>query len=116
MPLLTIRHITEYTYRQPVSFGEHRIMMRPRESFDQRLISAQLDIAPKPSELRWLHDVFGNSVAIALFDKRAKALRIASEVQLDHAPPPATRRSSRASASSVSYKKLTEVFIYSRNS
>ena len=86
MPLLTIRHITEYTYRQPVSFGEHRIMMRPRESFDQRLISAQLDIAPKPSELRWLHDVFGNSVAIALFDKRAKALRVASEVQLDHAP------------------------------
>ena len=61
-------------------------MMRPRESFDQRLISAQLDIAPEPSELRWLHDVFGNSVAIALFDKRAKALRVASEVQLDHAP------------------------------
>jgi transglutaminase-like putative cysteine protease len=86
MPLLTIRHITEYTYRQPVSFGEHRIMMRPRESFDQRLISAQLDIVPEPSELRWLHDVFGNSVAIALFDKRAKALRVASEVQLDHAP------------------------------
>jgi len=61
-------------------------MMRPRESFDQRLISAQLDIVPEPSELRWLHDVFGNSVAIALFDKRAKALRVASEVQLDHAP------------------------------
>jgi transglutaminase-like putative cysteine protease len=86
MPLLTIRHITEYTYRQPVSFGEHRIMMRPRESFDQRLITAQLNITPEPSELRWLHDVFGNSVAIALFDKRANALRVASEVQLDHAP------------------------------
>jgi len=86
MPLLAIRHITEYTYRQPVSFGEHRIMMRPRESFDQRLISAQLDISPEPSELRWLHDVFGNSVAIALFDKRAKALRVVSEVRLDHAP------------------------------
>jgi transglutaminase-like putative cysteine protease len=86
MPLLTIRHITEYTYRQPVSFGEHRIMMRPRESFDQRLLSAQLAITPEPSELRWLHDVFGNSVAIALFDKRAKALRVASEVKLDHAP------------------------------
>jgi len=86
MPLLTIRHTTEYTYRQPVSFGEHRIMMRPRESFDQRLINAQLDITPEPSELRWLHDVFGNSVAIALFAERAKVLRVASEVQLDHAP------------------------------
>ena len=86
MPLLTIRHITEYTYRQPVSFGEHRIMMRPRESFDQRLISATLDIAPEPRELRWLHDVFGNSVAVAVFEQRGKVLRIASEVTLDHAP------------------------------
>jgi transglutaminase-like putative cysteine protease len=86
MPLLTIRHVTEYSYRQPVSFGEHRIMMRPRESFDQRLINADLHITPNPSALRWLHDVFGNSVAIALFNTRAKALRVASEVQLDHAP------------------------------
>ena len=33
MPLLTIRHVTEYRYHQPVSFGEHRIMVRPRESY-----------------------------------------------------------------------------------
>jgi transglutaminase-like putative cysteine protease len=86
MPLLTIRHVTEYTYRQPVSFGEHRLMMRPRESFDQRLVAARLDITPEPAELRWLHDVFGNSVAVALFDRRAKTLRVESEVTLDHAP------------------------------
>jgi transglutaminase-like putative cysteine protease len=86
MPLLTIRHVTEYTYKQPVSFGEHRIMMRPRESFDQRLVEASLTISPEPSELRWLHDVFGNSVAIAMFDKRATALTVISEATLDHAP------------------------------
>lgn len=86
MPLLTIRHTTEYAYRQPVTFGEHRIMMRPRESFDQRLVKAELHISPHPCELRWLHDVLGNSVAIALFDKRAKALRVVSEMTLDHAP------------------------------
>ncbi len=86
MPLLTIRHVTEYTYRQPVSFGEHRIMMRPRESFDQRLVEVRLDIDPAPVELRWLHDVFGNSVAIASFDRRASGLRVSSEVILDHTP------------------------------
>lgn len=86
MPLLTIRHTTEYAYRQPVSFGEHRIMMRPRESFDQRLVKAELHISPHPCELRWLHDVLGNSVAIALFDKRAKNLCVVSEMTLDHAP------------------------------
>ncbi|SDC96890.1 Transglutaminase-like enzyme, putative cysteine protease [Sphingomonas sp. YR710] len=89
MPLLTIRHVTEYTYRQPVTFGEHRIMMRPRESYDQRLVEARLEIDPEPAELRWLHDVFGNSVAIARFDKRAKRLRVESFARLDHAPLPA---------------------------
>ncbi|MDX3910240.1 MAG: transglutaminase family protein [Sphingobium sp.] len=86
MPLLTIKHVTEYSYRQPVSFGEHRIMMRPRESFDQKLIEAKLEIQPEPRELRWLHDVFGNSVAIALFDRRAKLLKVTSQFTLDHAP------------------------------
>ena len=65
MPFLTLSHVTRYTYRQPVSFGEHRIMVRPRESYDQHLIEAELKIDPPPSELRWLQDVFGNSVAIA---------------------------------------------------
>lgn len=60
--------------------------MRPRESFDQKLIEAKLEIDPEPRELRWLHDVFGNSVAIALFDRRARSLRVTSEVTLDHAP------------------------------
>ena len=86
MPLLTIRHVTEYQYSQAVSFGEHRIMMRPRESFDQRLVEAKLHIDPEPRELRWLHDVLGNSVAIASFDNRAKVLRVVSEATLDHAP------------------------------
>ncbi|HUD91106.1 transglutaminase family protein [Sphingobium sp.] len=86
MPLLTIHHVTTYHYQQPVSLGEHRIMMRPREAFDQRLLSARLDIDPEPGELRWLHDVFGNSVAIALFKKSASHLVVTSEATLEHAP------------------------------
>jgi transglutaminase-like putative cysteine protease len=86
MPLLTIRHDTVYRYQQPVSLGEHRIMMRPREAFDQRLLSARLTIVPEPAELRWLHDVFGNSVAIAAFDRRAANLTVTSETTLEHAP------------------------------
>jgi transglutaminase-like putative cysteine protease len=86
MPFLTVAHSTRYAYRQPVSFGEHRIMVRPRESYDQRLISARLDITPEPAELRWIHDVFGNSVAIARFDRRARELRFDSVVRLEHTP------------------------------
>lgn len=86
MPLLNLSHVTTYSYRQPVSFGEHRVLVRPRESYDQHLIDATLDIDPAPSDLRWLQDVFGNSVAIATFNRRARRLVFDSQVQVLHSP------------------------------
>lgn len=86
MPILTVRHLTMYRYRQPVSFGEHRMMLRPREGHDQRLISESLHITPEPVDLRWVHDVFGNSVAVSRFSGRARELRFESIVKLDHYP------------------------------
>ena len=76
MPLLTIHHKTEYRYAHPVAFGEHRIMLRPRDGHDLRVLSGSLEIAPQPMSLRWIHDVFGNSVAIATFDERAETLTV----------------------------------------
>ena len=49
MPVLTVKHLTTYRYKQPVAFGEHRMMLRPRDSYDQRLIEARLVIAPEPA-------------------------------------------------------------------
>jgi transglutaminase-like putative cysteine protease len=84
MRLLTVRHVTIYRYSEPVEFGEHRMMFRPRESHDLRLVSTNLHIQPCPSQLRWLHDVFDNSVAIATFDEAASELRFDSTVTLEH--------------------------------
>ena len=84
MPVLTVHHVTTYRYRQPVSFGEHRMMFRPREGHDQRLIESSLEITPKPVSLRWVHDVFGNCVALARFSGRARELCFDSLVRLDH--------------------------------
>src|SRR5882672_5966493 len=86
MPILTVRHITAYQYKQPVSFGEHRMMLRPRDSHDQRLLESKLEVTPKPTNLRWIRDVFGNHVAIARFAGRAEALRFDSTIRLDHSP------------------------------
>jgi transglutaminase-like putative cysteine protease len=86
MPLLTIRHKTEYRYRQPVAFGEHRIMLRPRDGHDLRVLSGNLEISPRPASLRWIHDVFGNSVAIATFDERADTLSFISTATVEHNP------------------------------
>jgi transglutaminase-like putative cysteine protease len=84
MTILTVRHITTYQYKQPVSFGEHRMMLRPHESHDQRLLESRLEITPKPTNLRWTQDVFGNHVAIARFTGRAETLRFDSTMRLDH--------------------------------
>jgi transglutaminase-like putative cysteine protease len=86
MPLLTIHHKTEYRYTHPVAFGEHRIMLRPRDGHDLRMLSGNLDIVPAPMSLRWIHDVFGNSVAIATFDERAQTLSISSTATVEHNP------------------------------
>jgi transglutaminase-like putative cysteine protease len=86
MPLLTIHHKTEYRYTHPVAFGEHRIMLRPRDGHDLRVLAGELDITPEPMSLRWIHDVFGNSVAIATFDERAKTLSFSSTATVEHTP------------------------------
>jgi transglutaminase-like putative cysteine protease len=86
MPLLTIHHKTEYRYAHPVAFGEHRIMLRPRDGHDLRMLNGKLEITPEPLSLRWIHDVFGNSVAIATFDERARKLTFQSTATVEHSP------------------------------
>src|SRR5688500_14592976 len=84
MALLTVRHATVYRYREPVDLGEHRMMFRPRDSHDLRLIETRLVITPRPADLRWLHDSFDNSVAIATFDESTSRLSFESTVALEH--------------------------------
>jgi transglutaminase-like putative cysteine protease len=88
MRLLTVRHLTVYRYAEPVRLGEHRMMFRPRESHDLRLVRAQLAITPRPARLRWLHDVFDNSVAAAVFSGTTTELRFDSTVTLEHTELP----------------------------
>ncbi len=86
MTILTVQHVTTYEYNRPVGLGDHRMMLRPRDSFDQRLISATLTIEPEPTQLRWIHDVYDNCVALASFGGDTERLRIESEITLDHTP------------------------------
>jgi transglutaminase-like putative cysteine protease len=86
VPVLTVHHRTTYRYRRPVGFGEHRMMVRPRDSHDQQQVGASLEITPTPAVLRWSQDVFGNNVATARFSGRAKELTFLSTLQVDHQP------------------------------
>ena len=81
---LKILHTTTYRFNERVSLLPHRLMLRPRESRELRLISSQITVTPDPL-LTWAHDVFGNTVATATFQMKATNLVIAgaAELQLD---------------------------------
>lgn len=91
LPLITLRihHRTTYHYRQLVSLGPHRLMLRPRESRDLRLISSDLAVTPA-AVVTWAQDVFGNAVATATFRTMADNFVIDSvaELQLNAAAWP----------------------------
>jgi transglutaminase-like putative cysteine protease len=80
--VLNVRHTTVYRYSRPVTLGDHRLMLRPRDSHDLRLIKTNLTFSPLAA-VRWMHDVFGNSVAIASFSEPAAELRIESTLVLE---------------------------------
>jgi transglutaminase-like putative cysteine protease len=84
MSILTVHHTTVYRYREPVSLGEHRMLFRPRESYDLRLIRTKLVITPKPALVRWQHDAFDNSVTVVTFEGTTSELRFESTVKLEH--------------------------------
>jgi len=84
MSSLTIRHVTTYRYRRPIAFGEHRFMLRPRDSHTQKVIEANLQISPKPTNQRFFQDSFGNHVGIARFSRRTRDLCFDSTVRIEH--------------------------------
>jgi transglutaminase-like putative cysteine protease len=83
LPLITLRihHKTTYRYRQLVSLGPHRLMLRPRESHDLRLISYNVTVTPD-AKVTWAHDVSGNAVATATFPIMSDTLMIDSFAEL----------------------------------
>ncbi len=77
-----IHHRTQYDYNQPVQLGPHRLMLRPRESRELRLVSIDVRTTP-PSTIDWAGDVFGNAVATASFQAVSASLVIESDVVLE---------------------------------
>jgi len=82
MKRVRIVHKTEYQYNQPVKFGPHRAMLRPREGHDVRIVRGSLDVTPA-ADIRWLRDIYGNSIAILTFAEPAEILRVLGEVDVD---------------------------------
>jgi transglutaminase-like putative cysteine protease len=83
---LHIRHRTTYSYSEAVGFGQHRLVLRPREGHDLHIVDMQLLIEPA-HEITWVRDVYGNSIALIDFTANAKRLQIVSAVTLERFDP-----------------------------
>ncbi|WP_116134245.1 transglutaminase family protein [Tropicimonas sp. IMCC34043] len=79
-------HTTTYRYWHEVSLGPHRLMLRPRETRDLRLVSHALSIEPEAS-VTWAHDAAGNAIATATFDSQTDHLVIKSSSQIELSAP-----------------------------
>lgn len=87
MQRLSVHHTTTYTYKKPVYFEPHRLMLRPRDGHDLRVQSATLKIEPA-ADVHYIFDVFSNSVAIATFSEPSETLTITSDLVIDRYPMP----------------------------
>lgn len=90
MKRLRILHRSEYCYNEPVEFGEHRAMIRPREGHDLHIITGKLTVEPKAT-VNWIRDFTGNSIAVMNFQEPGERLIVASEVLVEqHSVEPFT--------------------------
>jgi YD repeat-containing protein len=82
---MSIRHQTLYRFGQPVRFGLQRLLLRPRDSHADRIISATLELSP-PGQTHWSYDALGNCVCWHQPDGEATELNIVSNLVLDRFP------------------------------
>lgn len=107
MKKLSIMHSTVYRYSRPVVLNEHKLMVRPREGHQLKLISHKVSVSPHAS-LRWSQDVQGNTIGRATFEEPTDILQVDahSVVELDSEPWPVFD----IDASAISYP-----FLYSEH-
>jgi transglutaminase-like putative cysteine protease len=79
-----ITHTTVYRYKTPVTFGEHRVMFRPRDSHDLHVLATDLQVSPE-AIVRMIQDPHSNSVALVQPLSAALELRIVATFTIEHA-------------------------------
>jgi transglutaminase-like putative cysteine protease len=80
---LRIEHLTEYQFASEVQLLPHRLMLRPREDHNLRVIASRLEIEPQ-ARVQWHRDPLDNSIAVASFSARSTSLRIVSDIVVEH--------------------------------
>ncbi len=70
-----IRHITRYTYEQPVSQCFNKAHLLPRNTPSQRCLDSRIEVTPKTGWLREHLDYFGNRYCYFMLQEPPQAAR-----------------------------------------
>ena len=79
-----ITHTTHYRYAQPVALGKHRVLFRPRDSHDLRVLATDMTVTPTPVDIRLIQDVYSNSVALVQPQSPADELKVVCSFSVEH--------------------------------
>jgi transglutaminase-like putative cysteine protease len=82
--IFDITHTTEYRYAKPVELGEHRLMFRPRDSHDLRVLATDLKVEPEAQDIRLIQDAYENSVALVQPGGPSDTLKFTCEFAVEH--------------------------------
>jgi transglutaminase-like putative cysteine protease len=82
--IFDITHTTEYRYAKPVQLGEHRLLFRPRESHDLRVLATDLQVEPGAADIRLIQDAYSNSIALVQPQSPAQRLQFTSLFTVEH--------------------------------
>lgn len=78
-----LEHVTTYSYRNPVTFGEHRAIFLPSLGYGGRILTSSIQ-TNIPSKIRWMMDTLSNNVAVLQFSEPASKLEVTCRVRGEH--------------------------------
>ncbi|MBV8474697.1 MAG: transglutaminase family protein [Hyphomicrobiales bacterium] len=82
-----VTHLTRYRYAAPVAVNSCALRLLPREAGGQHVLSAQIDVTPKPQYFHERLDSFDNRVAHLRIEKPHRELTIVSRARIAVAQP-----------------------------
>jgi transglutaminase-like putative cysteine protease len=81
-----VRHLTDYTYADPVSLSHHLVHLSPRADNGQMTGKRELNITPSPAFRRERIDTFGNRVTYFSIEEPHKRLSVEALCEVEVPP------------------------------